>query len=416
MSELNQQYDVVVIGAGPAGSLAASLLTQKGFDVLVVEKQHFPRFSIGESLLPQSMVYLAEANLAQTVEKAADDLAFQYKDGAAFYSKGQYSQFNFEQKFSSGPFSTFQVKRADFDQLLATETKKQGAQFAFGYTVTDIKLNDKPIIDLNDEDDKIYQVSCRFVLDASGFARVLPRLLDLNTPSDFPVRSSIFCHIEDRISDKNYDRNKILIVTHPENDDVWYWLIPFTDGTASFGCVAEPSFFDQLSAEANPEQLLDLCIEQSDHLANLLNKSKKITKVNQITGYSANVKQLYGENYALLGNAGEFLDPIFSSGVTIAFKSASLAANLLEKQFNGEKTDWQSEFADPLQQGVSTFKTYVESWYQGQFQKIINFQQAPDNIREMICSVLAGYAWDLDNPFVNNPKRRLNVLEELCTS
>ena len=138
--------------------------------------------------------------------------------------------------------------------------------------------------------------------------------------------------------------------------------------------------------------------------------------MNQITGYSANVKQLYGENYALLGNAGEFLDPIFSSGVTIAFKSASLAANLLEKQFNGEKTDWQSEFADPLQQGVSTFKTYVESWYQGQFQKIINFQQAPDNIREMICSVLAGYAWDLDNPFVNNPKRRLNVLEELCTS
>ncbi|WP_417445600.1 NAD(P)/FAD-dependent oxidoreductase [Kangiella sp.] len=424
MPELNSQYDVIIIGAGPAGSLAASLLTQNNVSVLVVEKQHFPRFSIGESLLPQSMVYLQEANMMDAIEAAAPELGFQYKDGAAFFANKHPCHFDFGDKFTSGPGSTFQVKRAPFDQLLAQIAEQQGATFCFGQQVTQVQLNDPCTVTLQDEDGTSRDIKTRFILDASGFAKVLPRLLDLTLPSTFPVRSSVFCHVEDHIDSATYDRNKILIETHPQCKDVWYWLIPFADGTASIGCVAKPDFFeelefDQLETEQDAsrhEQWLDEAVNQSVRLKQLLGAAKKVNTVQYITAYSSNVKQLFGERYALLGNAGEFLDPIFSSGVTIAFKSAKLATDVLLKQLNDEDVCWQTEFADPLQQGVQTFKAFVESWYEGQLQDIIHFDDAPANIREMVCSILAGYAWDTTNPFVQHTERRLKTLGQLCAT
>jgi flavin-dependent dehydrogenase len=115
-----------------------------------------------------------------------------------------------------------------------------------------------------------------------------------------------------------------------------------------------------------------------------------------------------------LGNAGEFLDPVFSSGVTIAFTSASLAAKALTRQFKGEPVDWEQDFSQPLRRGVDAFRAFVEAWYAGTFQPIIFYPQQPKDVRGMICSILAGYAWDQKNPYVAEPKRRLRVLEELC--
>ena len=121
-------------------------------------------------------------------------------------------------------------------------------------------------------------------------------------------------------------------------------------------------------------------------------------------------------HFALLGNAGEFLDPIFSSGVTIAMKSASLAAACLGRVWDGEVVDWQKDYAQPLKAGVDTFRVFVESWYAGGFQKVIFHEHATPEIRRMISSILAGYAWDRNNPYVAEPARRLKVLEELCSA
>ncbi|AOE50983.1 NAD(P)/FAD-dependent oxidoreductase [Kangiella sediminilitoris] len=416
MNRPSPDYDVIIIGAGPAGSLASSLLVQQGYSALVIEKETFPRFSIGESLLPQSMIYLEEAKMLKAVEEAAESLGFQYKNGAAFIANDQYSDFNFSEKFSAGPGHTYQVKRAHFDQLLANEAENQGADFKFGCLLTSLQLEPEPVLTIQTEKGISEQLTARFILDASGFARVLPRLLDLSQPSDFPVRSSVFCHIKDNISDTDYDRNKILIETHPELDDVWFWLIPFSDGTSSLGCVAKPEYFEQLTTADTPEALLDQAIAETSRFQTLLASSTKTSDTRQVTGFSSNVKQLYGRNFALLGNAGEFLDPIFSSGVTIAFKSAKLATDILNKQFTNQPYCWQTEFAEPLQQGVNTFKAFVNSWYQGDFQNIIHFKDAPTEVREMICSILAGYAWDKDNPFVQQPERRLQVVGGLCAS
>jgi flavin-dependent dehydrogenase len=126
------------------------------------------------------------------------------------------------------------------------------------------------------------------------------------------------------------------------------------------------------------------------------------------------VKSLYGPGYALLGNAAEFLDPVFSSGVTIALRSSKLAADAVHRQLGGETVNWQADFTDPLMIGVETFRAYVHGWYDGVFQDVVFYENAQPDVRRMISSILAGYAWDTSNPFVADPQRRLRVLGELC--
>jgi flavin-dependent dehydrogenase len=163
----------------------------------------------------------------------------------------------------------------------------------------------------------------------------------------------------------------------------------------------------------NSRDRLQAFIMQESMLAGLLKNAEYDTQTRLIEGYSTDVKQLFGKDFALLGNAGEFLDPVFSSGVTIALKSASLAADVLDRQLRGLRPDWNQEFVTPLQQGVDTFRCFVEAWYDGRLQDVIFAPDKNETVKQMICSVLAGYAWDVENPYVKNHER-INVLSELC--
>ena len=405
--------EILIIGAGPSGSVAAGILRKNSErKVLIVERSNFPRFSIGESLLPQRMAYLEEAGMLQAVIEHG----FQYKNGAAFAWGNEESSFDFRKKFSAGWGTTYQVDRANFDQILANEACRQGADLRFQQEVTSFNYNRTKNVHTvnikNHIDGSEYTVEADFVLDASGFARVLPRLLDLETPSGFPTRQAIFTHIDDHISNTTFDRNKILITVHPKYVDVWFWLIPFSNGRCSLGVVAAKEFLEKYDGELADK--LNKLISETPSLAKTLCNATFPIPVQTITGYAANVKSLVGEGYALLGNAGEFLDPVFSSGITIAVRSASLAAACLAKHYNGQAVDWIEEYERPLKLGVDTFRTYVEAWYDGDFQKVIFSQNHNESIREMISSILAGYAWDINNPFVEQSKRRLSMIRDLC--
>lgn len=407
------RVQVAVIGAGPAGVLAATLLHRQGISVRVLEKNHFPRFSIGESLLPQSMVYLEEAGLIGGLQDKAQELGFQFKNGAGFRHQGRYVDFDFTDKVSPGPGTTFQVKRAAFDKLLADQAQEQGVDIRFGHGIDTVTTDEQQaLLTGTDNEGNAYQVAADFVLDASGFARVLPRLFDLESPSGLAPRQSFFTHVRDHIAPADFDRNKILISVHPQHHDVWYWLIPFSDGTCSLGVVGEVAYFEERGLD-NETMLRTLVAEESG-LKALLSQAQYLNPVNSLKGYSAKVKQLWGQRYALLGNAGEFLDPVFSSGVTIAFTSASLAAKALVRQFKGDVVDWQADYAQPLQQGVDVFRTYVQGWYDGIFQDVIFYPNPQAQIKRMVCSILAGYAWDRSNPYVAESKRRLAALAEVC--
>jgi flavin-dependent dehydrogenase len=404
-----EQCEVVIIGAGPSGAVAAALLRQQGKHVIVLEREQFPRFSIGESLLPQSMQYIEQAGMLRAVVEAG----FQYKNGAAFVRGDRYTAFDFRDKHSPGWGTTYQVQRAGFDLVLATEAARQGADVRYRHQVLAADFSGaNALLTVAHPVGETYQIEARFVLDASGFGRVLPRLLDLEQPSDFPVRGAIFTHIEDGITDPQFDRNKIRVCVHPDHCNVWYWLIPFAGGRCSIGVVAEQAFLAQYPGSET--ERLQTLVRAEPTQQRLLANAKWDTPARQIVGYASNVKQLWGKNYALLGNAGEFLDPVFSSGVTIAVKSASLAVACLLRQLDGETPDWAADFAVPLKKGVDTFRTFVESWYAGGFQDIIFHEPQQADIRRMISSILAGYAWDESNPYVKESQRRLAALEALC--
>lgn len=406
---MDTQFDVVIIGAGPSGSVSASLLKQKGLNVCVLEKQHFPRFVIGESLLPHCMEMLEAAGLVDAVNA---EPSFQFKNGAAFTWGNRYTYFDFTDKFTAGPGTTFQVRRGIFDKILIDETAKKGVEVRFGHEVTALdNQGETAVLQVQTEQGENYQLTARFVLDASGYGRVLPRLLDLETPSHLPARLAHFTHIDDNISDPDFDRNKILITTHPEHRNVWLWLIPFADNRCSIGVVGLP---DVLAGES--ETVLKKFALECPMLKRILANANWQNEFpfRHIQGYSANVKALYGKHFALLGNAAEFLDPVFSSGVTIALHSAQLAADLVARQLGGQAVDWQQEFATPLMVGVNAFRTYVNGWYDCSFQDVIYARNPQPEIRQMLSSILAGYAWDENNPFVAKSEKRLKALAELC--
>lgn len=401
--------DVIVIGAGPSGAIAAALLVQKGYSVLVIEREEFPRFSIGESLLPQCMAFVEEAGMLAAVQ-AGD---FQFKNGAAFRHDGKYTDFDFTEKFSPGPGTTFQVQRGRFDKILADEAARFGADIRYRHEIIAVDINgERPQVTYRTPDGEVREASAKFLLDASGFGRTLPRLLDLEFPSDFPVRQACFTHVRDNITDASFDRNKILVSIHPTQRDTWYWTIPFANGTCSIGVVARQEFFT--SYTENLEERLLAIVREEPALATLLERAEIIQPARQITGYSANVKSLHGNHFALLGNAGEFLDPVFSSGVTIAMKSASMAAGLLDRQMKGETINWETEYAVPLKKGVDTFRTFVTAWYDQRFQDVIFHEEKSPEIKAMISSILAGYAWDENNPYVTHSEKRMNTLVKIC--
>ena len=404
---MNTNCDVAIIGGGPAGAVAAALLNKQGLRVVVLEKQHFPRFVIGESLLPHCMEFIEAAGFGDAVRA---EPSFQLKNGAAFTWGGRYTYFDFTDKFSSGPGTTFQVRRALFDKVLIDEAAAQGVDVRFGHGVAAFDNSGAEARLRIEADDGAYELSAGFVLDASGYGRVLPRLLDLETPSELPPRLAHFTHIVDNISSPTFDRDKILITTHPQHRDVWLWTIPFGDNHCSIGVVGTP---DKLAGDS--ETVLKKFALECPMLAEVLADAvwENEFPFRSIQGYSANVKSLHGRHFALLGNAAEFLDPVFSSGVTIAMHSAKLAADLLVKQFNGEAADWQREFDEPLMVGVNTFRTYVNGWYDGRFQDVIYADNRNADISRMLSSILAGYAWDTENPYVEKSERRLNALAEL---
>jgi 2-polyprenyl-6-methoxyphenol hydroxylase-like FAD-dependent oxidoreductase len=178
--------------------------------------------------------------------------------------------------------------------------------------------------------------------------------------------------------------------------------------------VAPQEFFDRYPGPL--EQRLKAVIGEEPFLTRVLANAQWDTRAREIGGYSANVKSMHGKGFALLGNAAEFLDPIFSSGITIAMRSASVAAEVLDRQLRGETVDWTEQFERPVRKGVDTFRAYVKAWYDGRFQDIMFSKTQTPHIRGMICAILAGYAWDESNPFVAEPERRLDMVAKLCAA
>lgn len=401
------ENDVVIIGAGPAGVVAAAHLKREGFRPLVVEKQRFPRFVIGESLLPHTMDLLKAVDLLDVVEQQG----YMRKHGAVFRRGEQVCEFDFANQAGGGWGHTFQVPRAEFDKALADAVAARGIEILYGHGVAAVNFPNghaEVTLDLPGGGQRV--VATRFVLDCSGYGRVLPRLLDLEAPSTLPTRESLFTHVTGDQRPAARDEGKIWICIHPGN--AWIWIIPFSNGKTSVGVVAKPEFYRQFPGD--PEAQLRAIVMGDPNAAARLAKMQITFPPQRITGYSCGIKRLFGPRYALAGNATEFLDPVFSSGVTLAMASALRAAQVLGRELRGEAVNWQTEYADYLTQGVATFRAYIDAWYDDRFPTILFAAQRNPGIMRQICSVLAGYVWDPSNPYVTQAERALQALATIA--
>ncbi|HTN47273.1 MAG TPA: NAD(P)/FAD-dependent oxidoreductase [Flavipsychrobacter sp.] len=400
-----KNVDVLVIGAGPSGSIAASIIKQSGYDVMVVEKMKFPRFVIGESLLPRCMEALEEAGFLDAVKAKG----FQQKDGAKFVMHdGRICDFNFSQQFTDGWKWTWQVPRAEFDKTLADECEKMGIPVLYETEVTDIQIHeDHSITTVKTLDGETSTIRAKFIVDGSGYGRVIPRLFGLDRPSTQAPRKTIFCHMSDPKRAENYEPNRIIAYIH--NEKTWIWVIPFSNGNTSVGFVSDPEFFDQFEGDltAQYKQL----IQSIPYLKERFGEAEMQWEAPRLLqSWSATTDKFYGKGFVLTGNVTEFLDPIFSSGVTLASVSAQTAAKLVIKHLKGEEVDWENDYMKVMQKGVDVFRTYVNCWYEGLLFKIFFTENPDQKIMSQICSVLAGYVWDESNPFVKNHEKNVRTL------
>ena len=403
-----QSTDVLVIGAGPAGTVAASIVNKAGFKVRIVEKMKFPRFVIGESLLPRCMEAWEEAGFREAVKEKK----FQEKGGAKFVKNGKTCDYQFADQFTKGWQWTWQVPRAEFDKTLADTVEKMGVHIDYETTVTGIEFQGSDsITTVVDKNGMKSEIRARFIIDGSGYGRVIPRLFNMDKPSNLPPRKALFTHTVDLRRELSDEPNRITIVVH--QPAVWIWIIPFSTGITSLGFVGDPSFFAKIPG--NTEQQLRTLIAQEPYLKERFKEVEFLFEPRVLESWSSTTDRFYGEGFVLTGNVTEFLDPVFSSGVTLATVSSQIAGKLVVEKLNGRQIDWENEYMKIMMQGVDTFRSYVMAWYDGTLDTIFFFFFKDPAIKSQICSVLAGYVWDLDNLYVKNHKNWLQRLASIIS-
>ena len=406
-SQVTTDVDVIVLGAGPAGCLASARLRQLGHRVLCVEKLFFPRHVIGESLLPRCNHLLRQAGLLAAVEARG----YMRKHGAMFLCGDQRERFSFADALTDDDPWTFQVPRDDFDQTLATEVLRQGVDLRFGHSVRTVSFtSEHAVVAVDDlEFGRTIHVRARFALDCSGYGRVLPTLLQLEAPTGLPNRVACFTQVENDDRADGEEGGDIWVCRHPA--DGWIWIIPFSNGRTSIGAVCSASYWDD--QPGSMQHKLQRFLTEEPNAAARLGRAAQVMAVRELRAYARVVSRMHGERWAVTGNAGDFLDPVFSSGVTLALESANLAAGVVDRWLRGEPVDWDRDYETIMRDAVAVFRAFVKAWYDGRMARIFFTPQKPPRIKRRITSILAGSVCRADNPIVRDPDATLEELYRL---
>jgi flavin-dependent dehydrogenase len=324
-SEPAQNCDVLVIGGGPAGSTTASMLAERGFRVVLLEKSHHPRFHIGESLLPANLPLLERLGVAAEVRKIGME-----KWAAEFVSPwdGRRQEFEFAGSWDKSQPFAYQVRRSEFDAILIRRAAELGAEVIEGCRVRDVDFAENgaaTCVHATAEDGSTRSWRADYVVDASGRDTFLGNRLKAKQRNRKHNSAAMYAHFTGARRHEGKREGNITIFWF---DHGWFWFIPLSDGATSVGAVVWPQYLKTRSVPVREFFLATIAL--CPPLAELLADATLASDVEATGNYSYACDRTYGANYLLVGDAYAFIDPVFSSGVMLAMKSGMAAAEAIE--------------------------------------------------------------------------------------
>lgn len=364
-------YDVIIIGGGPSGSSAASFLSLKGYKVLVLEKEKFPREHVGESLIPASYEGLKKLGVLEELKTISPR-----KPGVNFISNNGKDQslWCFKSIVKDESYLSFHVKRSVFDEMLLNNSKKKGAEVLEEHHVKNVVL---------DREDKLVEVSAmdntgntktftaKFLIDASGQSTFLGSKLGVKKAVPNLDRVALFTHWTGTEYDLALNQGVIKIIYLGGTEKKgWMWVIPISKDNLSIGVVVNNNFLKTEKQKYQAAGIEDWKHEfymneiKESFAVNKHLKNAKIEHKVQLNGdYSYSCEKKYGDNFALIGDAGAFLDPIFSSGIFVGMQTAELVANAIDKKLKGEKGDVLIDVYKNINGALQLIEKFVKIFY-----------------------------------------------------